>query len=222
MPSAKLDKQQIKKGFFILITFVILRGILADIGKVDQGLQINSRSILFLTSAFFILSVGLVYLGFTKWVGIDLKQWWQFGKQRIWGDVVWGLLGAFIGLVLSALVILPFVQLGWITENITNGQVLQASPLTYLLSLFFGFAIAGFQEETIFRGFLQNVLKERFGNWQGNVLQATVFSIAHIGYLPWEKWPLLILVFVLGILFGWLRMKRGTLIAPWIAHGLIG
>ncbi len=88
--------------------------------------------------------------------------------------------------------------------------------------LFFGLAIAGFQEETIFRGFLQGVPTERFGIWPGNILQAAVFSIAHIGYYPLTAWPLFIVAFVLGILFGWLNIKRGTLIVPWIAHGLVG
>jgi membrane protease YdiL (CAAX protease family) len=67
--------------------------------------------------------------------------------------------------------------------------------------LFFGLAIAGFQEETIFRGFLQRVLTERFGIWPGNILQAAAFSVAHIGYYPLTAWPLFILAFVLGMVF---------------------
>lgn len=207
LPAEKLSNEQIKKGLLILAAFVILRAILARIGEIDQGLQFNTRSILFLSSAFLIMSVGLVYLGFSRWVGIDLQQWWLFDRKRLLGDGGWGLLGYFSGLVLTLGIVIPVAQLDLVPDNVMNGQPAPPSPGVWLLSLFFGFAIVGFQEETIFRGFLQGVLTERFGRWPGNILQAAVFSLAHVGYFPWDAWPLFIIAFVLGPVYGWLRLK---------------
>lgn len=222
LPAEKLSNQQIKKGLLILAAFVILRTILARVGEMDQGLQFNTRSILFLGSAFLIMSVGLVYFGFSRWVGIDLWQWWRFDRKRLPGDIGWGLLGWFSGLVLTLVIVIPVAQLSLVPEAMMNSQSALPSLGGWLLSLFFGFAIAGFQEETIFRGFLQGVLTERFGRWPGNILQAAIFSLAHIGYFPWKAWPLFIIAFVLGLVYGWLRLKRGTLVVPWLAHGLMG
>ncbi len=66
MKGEQLSKKQIEKGIIILAVFVVLRAIIAKNGGVDQGVQVSSQSILFLTSTFLILSVGLVYLGFSK------------------------------------------------------------------------------------------------------------------------------------------------------------
>jgi membrane protease YdiL (CAAX protease family) len=222
LPAETFSNTQIKKGLLILVAFVILRAVLAQIGGVDQNLQFNLRTILFLGSAFLILSVGLVYFGFTRWVGIDLRQWWRFERRRLLGDAGWGLLGYLGGMVLTLVLVIPVVQLGLVPDNVMNNQPTSPSLGGWILGLFFGFAIAGFQEETLFRGFLQGVLTERFGRRTGNILQAAVFSLAHIGYFPWAAWPLFIIAFALGLIFGWLRLKRGTLVAPWLAHGLIG
>jgi len=46
-----------------------------------------------------------------------------------------------------------------------------------LLGWFFGFAIAAFQEETLFRGFLQGLLQERYGRIVAIVGQAAIFTL---------------------------------------------
>lgn len=65
---------------------------------------------------------------------------------------------------------------------------------------------------------MQEMLTERLENWQGNILQAATFSVAHIGYYPLNGWSLFVLVFPVGIAFDWLKMKRQTLVVPWIAN----
>jgi membrane protease YdiL (CAAX protease family) len=222
LPATQFSKEQIKRGLLILVAFVILRAVLARVGQVDQGLEFNTRSILFLLGTFFIMSVGLVYFGFSRWVGIDLGQWWRFERKRLLGDGGWGLLGYLGGMVLTLAIVIPVAQLGLVPESVMNNQAGTPSLGGWLLGLFFGFAIAGFQEETIFRGFLQGVLTERFGRWPGNLGQAALFSLAHVGYFPWGAWPLFILTFGLGLIYGWLRLKRSALVAPWLAHGLMG
>lgn len=74
------------------------------------------------------------------------------------------------------------------------------------------------QEETLFRGFLQNPLQERYGRLVAIVGQAGVFALARLGYYPVSAWPLLLV----GVVTGWLVDRRGTLFPAGIAHGLVG
>jgi membrane protease YdiL (CAAX protease family) len=54
------------------------------------------------------------------------------------------------------------------------------------------------------------------------VLQAVAFSLAHVGYFPLDAGYLYLSAFVSGLLFGWLRLVRGRLVVPGLAHGLLG
>jgi len=212
----RLSERQIEKGSVILAAFVVLRAAMAGFG---QGVQHNLQSALFLIVTFLVMSLGLVYLGFSRWVKVDLRAWWRFDRKRILGDIGWGVLGFVIASVLAFMVMASIMILGFVPEGVQRTETLPYSQGEFILTLFLGLTTTGFQEETIFRGFLQDVLTERFGKWEGNILQAAVFSLAHIGYYPLKAWPMFLLAFMLGIAFGWLKMKRGTLIAPWIAHG---
>jgi membrane protease YdiL (CAAX protease family) len=86
----------------------------------------------------------------------------------------------------------------------------------------FGFAVASFEEETLFRGFLQTELADRYGEWPAVVIQAGAFSVAHVGYYPFTALYLFAAAFAGGLVYGWLRKRRGRLLAPGIAHGLLG
>ncbi|KOX95365.1 hypothetical protein AMR74_15655 [Halorubrum tropicale] len=88
----------------------------------------------------------------------------------------------------------------------------------WFLLLAFGFAVESFQEETLFRGFLQTELADRYGEWSAVVLLAGAFSAAHVGYYPFSAWYL----FAAGLVYGWLRKRRGRLLVPSIPHGLLG
>ena len=66
------------------------------------------------------------------------------------------------------------------------------------------------------------MLQDRYGSVVAIVGQAGVFTLAHLGYYPRSAWPLLLVVFLVGIVTGWLVDKRGTLLPAGIAHGFIG
>ena len=104
---------------------------------------------------------------------------------------------------------------------ITSGTATRWA-VNLLLGWFFGFAIAAFQEETLFRGFLQPLLQERYGRVLGIIDPATAFTLAHLGYYPVSTWPLLLVVFLVGLVLGWLVDRRGTLLPAGVAHGFVG
>jgi membrane protease YdiL (CAAX protease family) len=166
--------------------------------------------------AFALGSVGLVYLGFTRWVGVDFTGWW-LDRRHPWGDLGWGAIGLAVGGVLTLAVSLAIVAAGAVPPP-------QAGPAAaeHAVLLAFGLAVASFQEETLFRGFLQTWLADRVSAGTAIVVQAAAFSLAHVGYTPLTAWPLYLVSFALGLWLGWLRHHRGRLLAPGITHGLLG
>ena len=53
-----------------------------------------------------------------------------------------------------------------------------------------------------------------------NLVQATIFLLPHLLLLrimP-EIWPILFLIFAGGLLKGWLRIKSGSILGPWLIH----
>lgn len=79
----------------------------------------------------------------------------------------------------------------------------------------------GFAEELLFRGLIAGSLFRRLPFAWANVVQAVIFLLPHVLLLliaP-ELWPLLPVVFVGALVFGWLRGRSGSILGPWILHG---
>lgn len=212
--------QQLRRGLVILLAFIGLRALLwgplwSQPSPTDP---LRFGVLVFVT--ILVGSVGLVYLGFTYWVGVNIVSWWIDRKHLI-RDVLWGIAGFLLALFVTLGVTLGFQSvLGPGSMTAPVGEAL--SPVGTFLLLVFGIAVASFQEETLFRGFVQTELANRFGEWPAVIAQAAAFSLAHIGYYPLTAWYLYASAFAGGLVYGWLRKRRGRLLAPGIAHGLLG
>ncbi|GAB7386231.1 hypothetical protein BSNK01_00660 [Bacillaceae bacterium] len=77
--------------------------------------------------------------------------------------------------------------------------------------IFFIALLVAVGEETLFRG----VLQSQFGLWWTSLL----FTLVHTRYL--KSWVLILAVFLISMLFGWLADVTGHLIAPILAHFLV-
>jgi len=95
-------------------------------------------------------------------------------------------------------------------------DLLPQTPLE--TTLWFGLAAtAGFCEEVIFRGYLQNQLARLTGNlYAGMALQALIFGVSH----SYQGWKAAAIIAVYGAMFGWLAIYRVTLRPGMIAHFL--
>ena len=88
----------------------------------------------------------------------------------------------------------------------------------------------GFLEEFFFRGYLQSRLNDAFGRpyefagvalGAGLFVSAAIFGLAHpLTSLEGTPWPWALWTGAGGLLFGFLREKSGSVVAPAIAHGL--
>lgn len=81
-------------------------------------------------------------------------------------------------------------------------------------------------EEVLFRGYLQSRFDARWRpRWRlfgatfgpGLLLAAALFALGHLAI---EPGPQRLAVFFPGLLFGWLRARTGTVVAPIVVHGL--
>ena len=74
-------------------------------------------------------------------------------------------------------------------------------------------------EELLFRGLSLRKLGRFVGDNWANLVTATVFTFAHLGVLfakPLSTF--LMIVFVLGLLWGWIMQRTGSVLAPALFH----
>jgi membrane protease YdiL (CAAX protease family) len=77
-------------------------------------------------------------------------------------------------------------------------------------------ASAGFCEEFVFRGYVQRqLLALSQSTWVAVLCQGLVFGVMH----AYQGWRLVILISVIGMLFGALAAWRKTLRVGMVAHG---
>ena len=94
---------------------------------------------------------------------------------------------------------------------------------TIVMALLYGVVKTGFTEELLFRGLIAGSLSRRLPLVWANVVQALIFLAPHllILFIMPEMWVILPLVFVIALFKGWLRIKSGSIIGPWVIHGCV-
>ncbi len=122
----------------------------------------------------------------------------------------------------------PAIQLLIMLTGIPFGAleylILKPNPIAVGLSIMdlillaAAFILAtGFVEELLFRGVFQNSAIKSFGAKTGLVVVSAVFAALHIGWLNILD---IALVFIIGLFFGFLMFKTGSLIGVSLSHGL--
>ncbi|HEY8496422.1 MAG TPA: CPBP family intramembrane glutamic endopeptidase [Limnochordales bacterium] len=97
-----------------------------------------------------------------------------------------------------------------------NGEALIAA-------LFYGAFQTGFTEELLFRGLITGSLARRLPATWANLVQALVFSLPHlpIVFVSPGLWGLLVAVLAAALLLGWLRIRSGSILGPWLVHAAV-
>jgi membrane protease YdiL (CAAX protease family) len=145
----------------------------------------------------------------------------QLGTPRY---LVYSLAFALLGISLIVLVFVvwspslePFTRQGS-AQRPFAGMGMSMSAI--VLALLNGGVQTGFAEELLFRGLIAGSLSRRLPLVWANVLQASIFLVPHFLILlvmP-EMWPVLPLVFLGALLFGWVRIKSGSILGSWLMH----
>lgn len=88
------------------------------------------------------------------------------------------------------------------------------------MALLYGVLQTGFAEELLFRGLIAGSLARRLPGAWANLLQAIIFLAPHLLVLrimP-EMWWVMPVVFAGALFAGWLRIRSGSIIGPWLVH----
>lgn len=110
----------------------------------------------------------------------------------------------FLGLLESRL-----IHPGALIPRLTWGQALLPSILLIVFT--------GLSEELLFRGLLQHYSIPLLHYWRGILYVALAWSLLHIG---WHSGLDVVFVFTVGLAWGWIREKTGSIVPTILGHGL--
>ena len=146
-------------------------------------------------------------------------------ERASWKDLGWSLSHLKRELLFGVLIGIVLVVFRRPDEIFAHRPILHI-PLADAFVIFLAsFGIASWQEENIYRGYLQPKLEALSGRGTAIIVQAVLFSLAHMGYYGFDASPQFFLglgeLAAVGILLGLYRYRFNSLVAPFIAHGLL-
>jgi membrane protease YdiL (CAAX protease family) len=141
----------------------------------------------------------------------------QLGEGRYIGYSLAFTLAAVAILVIWPPPLEPFLREGS-PQRVFRGLGLGGPSVP--MALLYGVVKTGFSEEFLFRGLIAGSLSRRLSALRANLAQALIFLVPHLllfRIMP-EMWGLLPFVFASAFFAGWLRIKSGSIIGPWLIH----
>lgn len=200
-------------GFILIVVFSLMRVVETATWRQWFGSSDFQESIpfaLFLLLWFALMSVGLIAWGI---VWLTKTSWQELGWKR--EGLVKSIGMGLLGFILIYINVIVWSMLKGDTEP---PAMISPSLARLLLVMFFAFGLPAWVEENLYRGYLQPLLAGKMSLWIAIVVQAAIFSVAHLGYL---RHPLDFgSAFVTGLILGWLRGREASLVAPFLAHSL--
>jgi membrane protease YdiL (CAAX protease family) len=122
-----------------------------------------------------------------------------------WRPVLWGTLG-------TAALSVAVSQLGIEPRGVKQAMKIAQDPAALLVGLALLAGLAPLVEELNFRGLLYGWLAGRWGSGIAFIGSSLAFAAAHVEFAH------VILVLPLGLMFGWLRWRSGSLWPSLVAH----
>ena len=94
------------------------------------------------------------------------------------------------------------------------------SGTSIVLAFLYGVLKTGFAEEFLFRGLITGSLSRRMSVLWANVIQSVIFLAPHLFVLAIapDMWPILPVVFLGSLFTGWVRIRSGSIVGPWMMH----
>ena len=134
---------------------------------------------------------------------------WYIPKRGLPWALVGGPVLAFGVAFLAAILRTPEIQMpikDWLTE-----------PNSLMLTAVFAVTLAPVCEEIAFRGFLQPLVARSLGAVPAVVLTAIPFALLHGPQNRWS-WQHIVLLVLVGSVFGWTRQATGSTAASSLLH----
>lgn len=165
------------------------------------------------------LGTALAYLRFRgRWDLLRVRR----PSARTLGLVVAGFLAAFVvNLVRSAATVALELEAATPVTAVGTGADDPAFVLLVLVAV--SFLVVAPVEELLFRGVIQGRLREERGPWLAVVIASALFALMHLPGLTGSisgRLVVLLGLFAVSVVFGWLYERTGNLLVPWAVHGL--
>ena len=126
------------------------------------------------------------------------------------------LLGFFIGLVMMSIIVLILLSFGYITIEKNPIQPVGVSAISSVLVILFGWIIQGATEEIVTRGWLLNVLSNKYNIGVGLLISSTLFGLMHLSN-PNVNYIAVINIILVGLFYGFYVIKTNDL---WAVCGI--
>ena len=198
------------------IPFLYIFGWLLATPILLLGMEKENLSLIGTIFTFLIFIFSLPKWFYIRW---GFKNTWTLlginALERNRKLIFYFLRGFLLSTLLIFLILLPIIA----TQS---GYWIGKISLDIILNSILLIVGVGFAEELIFRGWLLEEFKTQFGLKKAIIIQASLFSIVHIGFnLPfWQMISILIGLFLLGILLSLIRLKDNN--SLWGCIGLHG
>ena len=167
----------------------------------------------------FVLGVILSWIDWRQWAGAVLISIIEIGLLFWFARMVrdkpsWQNIGVISGLLLFPVATLISTKL----ESV-------------IVAIIYFYLFVALSEETLFRGYIQSRLNSVFGrpkcflgvSWGwGLIISSVFFGFWHLGWKPGTlEWPHVLWTTFAGLIFGFVREKSESIIAPALLHGIM-
>ncbi len=167
----------------------------------------------------FVLSVLLSWIDWRQWVGAALISISEIGLLFWFARMVrdkpsWQNIGVISGILLLPVASLISTKLG-----------------SVIVAIIYFYLFVAWSEETLFRGYIQSRLNSVFGrpkhflgvSWGwGLIISSVLFGLWHLGWKPGTlEWSHVLWTMFAGLIFGFVREKSESVIAPALLHGIM-
>ncbi len=204
-------------GVISLGLSMLVAGAVVAVGRMQFGVDLNPESSPY--AVYIVLGVQLlwwVFLFTFMYAVVSIKYglpfWEGIGFQPLPIPAVWFALAGFLLAPLVA------VTGKWIDvpQDTPFEQLLENAHSLWLLGAF-GVIVAPLTEEMTFRGFVFPVIERKHGGVAAVVVTSACFALLHAQQYAWA-WQIVLLMFFIGGVFGWLRLKTGSVGPSTIMH----
>jgi membrane protease YdiL (CAAX protease family) len=164
----------------------------------------------------FLLVVGGGLLFPLIW-GMFTRDWATMGFTRhsIGRALLWGTGGGMLLMIVA-----------WLT---TEHKLAPLFALQLIVGIPIWLLIMSPFQEFFFRGWLQPRFEQALGLWPGLVVTSISFAVWHL-CPPFEEAQIvsimsvsgMVFTTVMGLVFGYIFRRTGNIVAPWLAHVLVG